>query len=187
MNVTDIPCPAWLISDTHFGHYGILDLGKRREWMIVDTLTAMHEVMFRHWQMSVAPEQTVLHLGDHITALPQRHAAIAEHLSGRILLVSGNHDHPTPPGIVAAYEAVRFRLPDGRQVLAVHDPEHAESLVHDADALVLHGHLHGDAPRRSLPAPIEARRFDCSMDRLRIPGPVPMATLVRLINERKST
>jgi calcineurin-like phosphoesterase family protein len=168
-----IGCPDWIVSDTHFGQFSILDLEDRRTWMQVANLAAMHEAMFAAWVATVRPHDVVLHLGDHITAPPSRRQAIADRLCGTIILVAGNHDVETAiPGVAATYPAVRFQTPDGRQVLAVHDPADAVGIATETDVIILHGHLHGHAPRRPLPKEIGHRCFDCSMDRLRCRGPV---------------
>jgi len=178
-----IRCPDFVVSDTHFGQHSILDLEHRHAWMGVANLVAMHEMMIAHWRATVGMSHTVLHLGDHITAPPHRQAAIADQLTGRIILVTGNHDMPTK-GVMAEHPAVRFALPDGRIVLAVHDPAQAATYVSPSDALILHGHLHGKPPMRSLPAAIAIRCFDCSMDALRHPGPIALTDLIARICQR---
>jgi calcineurin-like phosphoesterase family protein len=177
MTVTTIAPPDFIVSDTHFGQHSIIDQADRRSWMGVARLTDMHLRMFAAWRAVVGPDQVVLHLGDHITAPQQRCAAIAAELSGHIILVDGNHDH-TVPGVQARYEAVRFRLADGRQVLGVHDPADADRYAVAEDAIILHGHLHGLPSVRTLPLRIQTRCIDCSMDALRQPGPVPLSCVV---------
>lgn len=140
-------------------------------------LGSMHEAMISHWRQTVAVHQTVLHIGDHITAPPHRHAGIADRLTGQIILVRGNHDGPTR-GVLATHDAVRFLLPDGRQVLAIHDPADADGLAMPSDTIIMHGHLHGHPPPRPLPAGIANRCIDCSMDALRELAPVPLSMVV---------
>lgn len=179
MSAVDIPVPDFVVSDTHFGQHSILDQADRRTWLGVARIADMHARMFTAWRTAVRPDQVVLHLGDHITAPPNRQAAIAAELTGTIILVDGNHDHEVP-GVHARYPAVRFRLPDGRQILGVHDPAHAERYAVPDDVLILHGHLHGMRPTQPLPPAIASRCIDCSMDALRQPGPIAVSTLLGL-------
>lgn len=93
------PENTWVISDTHWGHDNIVGFCDRPE---------NHEdIMVAHWQATVPPEATVLHLGD----LSYRNNAyfrsvIAPKLPGEKLLVKGNHDKQRG----AFYKTAEFKV-----------------------------------------------------------------------------
>jgi calcineurin-like phosphoesterase family protein len=78
-----------LISDTHFGHAGIIKLCARP----FADVNEMDETMRASWNAVVRPDDTVIHLGDFAyryadDKLPKLFAS----LNGRKHLVRGNHD-----------------------------------------------------------------------------------------------
>lgn len=75
---------TYIITDTHFDHKGLIDLvGRPKDF---------EKKIIKHWQKTVKPGDTIIHLGD--VALG-RDAEAHEHikgLPGRKILVRGNHD-----------------------------------------------------------------------------------------------
>lgn len=83
---------VFLISDTHFGHYGVCkflnqDGSKMRPW---DNPEEMDEAMIQYWNETVSPKDTVYHLGDYV--INRRAMKTASQLHGRKCLIKGNHD-----------------------------------------------------------------------------------------------
>lgn len=78
-------------ADTHFGHAGIIALGKR-PFPDRDS-RAMDEGLIGLWNARVRPDDDVWHLGDFaFGAKGARLRAIFERLNGNKRLVRGNHD-----------------------------------------------------------------------------------------------
>ncbi len=83
---------VFLISDTHFGHYGVCkflnqDGSKMRPW---DNPEEMDEAMIQYWNETVRPKDTVYHLGDYV--INRRAMKTSSQLHGRKCLIKGNHD-----------------------------------------------------------------------------------------------
>lgn len=78
----------FFISDTHFGHKGILTYeAKARPF---DTIEAMNEHLISNWNKVVGPKDKVFHLGDAVFG--KRNLHLLGELNGRIHLILGNHD-----------------------------------------------------------------------------------------------
>lgn len=83
---------VFFISDTHFGHKGIVqflrdDGTKLRPWQTVEE---MDEVLVENWNKVVGPSDRVYHLGD--VAINRRCLPVLGRLKGRKKLIRGNHD-----------------------------------------------------------------------------------------------
>ena len=76
----------YFIADTHFGD----DALRRYENRPFETTEEMDAAMIAGWNKTVDAQDTIYHLGDFGAA--GREAEIVRQLSGRILLVKGNHD-----------------------------------------------------------------------------------------------
>lgn len=82
----------FFISDTHFGHRGIVtflrsDGEKLRPW---NTTEEMDEALVASWNRVVSPKDKIFHLGDVV--INRRCLPIVSRLNGRKYLVRGNHD-----------------------------------------------------------------------------------------------
>lgn len=90
-------------SDTHFGHEAIIRLAKRPFTSVLE----MDAALITGWNATVAPGDTVYHLGDfcHRASLGAR--VYRERLNGRIHLVAGNHDQVTVARHAHLFESVR--------------------------------------------------------------------------------
>ena len=129
---------VWLISDTHFGHAGIMRHCRPQ----FSSVEEMDEHMIERWCATVGPTDLVYHLGDF--AWRASHAeAIRPRLTGTIRLVVGNHDDI--PRLTAArlFQRVEmWRVLPEFGVLLSHVPMRGEQLryvQHNA-----HGHVHGN-------------------------------------------
>lgn len=200
--IADIPCPRWIISDTHLGHPPMLGwypwrcrsrglepppLDQRGRPAPTPADVVAHD---RHlvdaWRSVVGPRDVVLHLGDVAWGKVACDRWLRR-LTGVVHVVLGNHDDVADLRAWAASvsRAARFTLPDGRRILCRHAPA-AFSLADAAEYdLLFHGHVHGrpiDQPMHGEPAiapEISAKARDCSMDRWLRWGPVGVDEVVR--------
>lgn len=78
----------WFTSDTHFGHQRIIELCDRP----FDSVEEMNEALVTNWNLIVARNDIVFHLGDFIMGTFMENVAIIERLNGSIHLFPGNHD-----------------------------------------------------------------------------------------------
>lgn len=127
---------TWLISDTHFNHEKIKTYCVRP-----DDFT---EQIIRKWRRNVKPDDLLVHLGDVFIGKTAGWDAIWPALSGRKVLVMGNHDRGRSAswwmrhGFDFACEAMVFR-----RCWLTHEP--AGSRPFDC-AINIHGHLHNFDP-----------------------------------------
>lgn len=200
--VVEIPCPKWIISDTHLSHPPMLGWYPWRcrsrglEPPPVDArgrpsptpadVAAHDRHLAESWRSVVGPRDVVLHLGDVAWGKVACDRWLRR-LTGVVHVVQGNHDDVADlTGWAASVSrAARFTLPDGRRVLCRHAPAAftaADAAEYD---LLFHGHVHGrpiDQPMHGEPAiapEISAKARDCSMDRWLRWGPVGVDEVVR--------
>ncbi|MBR3396284.1 MAG: hypothetical protein IKG70_00335 [Lachnospiraceae bacterium] len=129
------------IADMHFGYESIIAFDNRP----FDTAEDMTEAMIRNWNGTVAPDDLTYILGDFASAPPDECCSILERLSGKKVLITGNHDAPD------AVDAMRGLLEDvtgyceitdgSERVVLCHYPilmfnSHQMSWCH------LYGHVH---------------------------------------------
>lgn len=76
----------WFTADHHFGHKRIIELAQRP----FASVEEMDEEMIKRWNLLVAPEDLVYHLGDFAFA---DHQPYLDRLNGQKSLILGNHDH----------------------------------------------------------------------------------------------
>lgn len=77
----------WFTSDPHFGHRNVISLCKRP----FNSLEHMHSVMISNWNSVVAPEDTIIIVGDFSLSTKDA-VAYGPALNGTKWLVPGNHD-----------------------------------------------------------------------------------------------
>jgi calcineurin-like phosphoesterase family protein len=82
----------FLISDTHFGHAGILNF-KRADGSPVRAFSCVEEMddhMIKRWNSVVRPGDKVYHLGD--VAMQDKYIKKIQYCNGEKRLIRGNHD-----------------------------------------------------------------------------------------------
>lgn len=128
---------TWLISDTHFGHSGILRFGQR---------PASHElIMLSEWIDRVPEDGVVLHLGDVFMGSKgkaRRWAKVLSRLPGRKYVIVGNHDENLQAIEQAGFETIPPFWQDG--VWFTHEP--LNMVMHarlEGDEAVWHTNVHG--------------------------------------------
>jgi calcineurin-like phosphoesterase family protein len=119
----------------------------------------MDEALVERWNATVAPEDTVWHLGDFAVRVGEaRAAALLSRLHGAKHLIAGNVDGAkirALPGWASVRDYAELTLADRRFVLC-HYPLRAWNGQHRG-AIDLHGHSHG----RLKPLP---RQVDVGVD-----------------------
>lgn len=175
----DIPVPQWVISDTHFGHDNILQYCPwRQSW--AKSVQEHDAALIAAWRALVQPDDWVLHLGD-VALGPRDYAAtIRRQLTGRIIVVRGNHDRSLSVMRDAGYDFVKSAVRvehEGHQWICRHNP--AAFSVREAaiSKRLLHGHCHGNGISSTIHASIRARALDCSLDALHSVAPVPWSSV----------
>lgn len=132
---------VFFTSDTHFGHGGALGRFRRPFASVAE----MDEAMVANWNATVAPDDTVWHLGDF--ALHRKADAMADllaRLNGVKHLVAGNNDGPDTLAL-AGWSSVRSYAEiviDDTRLVMCHYAFRTWNGMHKG-ALNLHGHSHG--------------------------------------------
>jgi calcineurin-like phosphoesterase family protein len=93
---------TWFTSDTHFGHEGIIRLA-RRPFRSVEEMDA---ALITSWNATVAPGDTVWHMGDFCHRASLEPHVYRARLNGRIHLITGNHDQRTVKRFAHIFESV---------------------------------------------------------------------------------
>lgn len=78
----------WFISDTHFGHRGIINYEKEKRPFA--TIQEHDEELVKRWNEVVRDDDKVYHIGDF--CINRSALQIAKRLKGRKILIMGNHD-----------------------------------------------------------------------------------------------
>lgn len=142
-------------SDTHFGHYNIIEFCNRPFWhtVVVDggwswgpteahepDVEAMNEALIDNWNSHVDQSDEVWVVGDFAMGHRKTTVPLAKRLHGRKFLVPGNHDnvhhmYPKWRKFVGLYEDAGFTILDsqvtteidGTEVLVCHFPYFGDS------------------------------------------------------------
>jgi calcineurin-like phosphoesterase family protein len=80
----------FFISDTHFGHRGIIEFSGTKEFRKFNSIEEHDAELVKRWNSVVTKRDTVWHLGD--VCFGARNLHILEQLNGYKKLVLGNHD-----------------------------------------------------------------------------------------------
>lgn len=131
---------TFLVSDTHFGHQGIVQFmgnngTKLRPWT---TTEEMDEAMVENWNKVVGPKDKVYHEGDAV--INRKHLRTLGRLNGDKILIRGNHDIFRLEEYLPYFRDVRGSHKLGDFVLS-HIPLHPDSVARWCKGNI-HGHLH---------------------------------------------
>jgi calcineurin-like phosphoesterase family protein len=132
---------VYFTSDTHFGDPRVLRLDRRP----FPNLVAHDEALIARWNETVAPEDTVWHLGDVSLHLPD--SAVAEilaRLNGTKHLIRGNNDGPgtlAQPAFASVSDYREIEV-EGRRLVLCHYAFRTWNGI-GKGVLNLHGHSHG--------------------------------------------
>jgi len=136
----------WFTSDTHFGHERIIKLARRP----FKSVEEMDETLARRWNECVMPGDTVYHLGDVAFGSEKKQREILSSLSGRKILVYGNHEKNlallAECGFKEQYPCLTVQI-YGTPVYLVHEPPPALEALPPRCMHCLHGHNHNKKSR----------------------------------------
>jgi calcineurin-like phosphoesterase family protein len=144
----------YLIADTHFGHYNIIEY-ENRPFL---TAEEMDEYMIEMWNDTVCPHDTVLHLGDFFLTNTKRQLEIMDRLNGKIILIRGNHDGQSRTKLVErlgfkeVYDSFTLMVNDYTFVLTHRPMELSiedELYFKSHNIINIHGHVHGVKEEKS--------------------------------------
>lgn len=139
----------FLISDTHFGHKGILEFnakrgeGKERPFASVEE---MDEFMIEKWNSVVGPQDKVYHLGD--VCIPRKGLKHLARCNGKKRLIKGNHDIFRVREYAEYFEDIRAYHTLEKFVLS-HIPLHP-TFVEERWKGNIHGHLHSESVTKTV-------------------------------------
>ena len=135
----------WLITDTHFGHEFLRQLGVRPQNYEKRILTS--------WKKMVNPMDTVIHLGDLAFKPETPMGQMIPNLPGHKILVLGNHDYGFNRYLKMGFDLVTDKILltyNGQEIIFSHIPvpmEKWQMCDNPFKAVNIHGHLHGDRHR----------------------------------------
>lgn len=128
----------WVTADQHFGHANIIRLCRRP----FGDVKEMDDEMVRLWNESVAPEDTVFHLGDFAFGRKRANDLLCA-LNGVKHLIKGNHDPKEDlPGWASVQHYREVYVGDQKSAVMCHYAmEDWHGMVRGN--VMLHGHSHG--------------------------------------------
>jgi len=133
---------VYFTADTHFGHAGILHACKRP----FASIGEHDELVVEAWNATVAPGDTVYHLGDFALGPAEAAERIFRRLNGRKCLVAGNHDKRSRRLPWAEqHDGIREVSVESRHLVLCHYPLRSWTRAFRG-SLHLFGHTHGKLP-----------------------------------------
>ncbi len=124
---------TYFISDTHFGHFKIIEYGQRP----FKTLDEMHASMIERWNAVVTDQDTVYHLGD--VCFGAEYLPLMDKLNGaKKILILGNHDNLPIEDYLLYFDEVHGMTKVAGFWLT-HCPMHDSQLFGKKN---IHGHVH---------------------------------------------
>lgn len=157
----------YCIGDTHFGHKNIISFEPEKRPFA--SIEEHNEQLVRNWNETVKPDDTVIHLGD--VFFRKESQSYAKRLSGKKILVMGNHDHYLK---ASEYEEI-FDTVCGvytrKNVIMTHYPVHESQFYRYK--LNIHGHTHS----RCIP---DKRYFNASVENIGL-KPIPLNDILKNI------
>lgn len=128
---------VYFISDTHFGHRGILSFPATKPYRPFATIEEHDEALIERWNGLVQSQDIVFHLGDF--CFGKRNIAIASRLNGNKRLIMGNHDMYASEEYLRYFEHL-YGAYEFKGMLLSHMPVHPNQLCRYY--MNVHGHLH---------------------------------------------
>ena len=128
---------VFFISDTHFGHRGILSFDATRPFRPFATIEEHDEELIRRWNDTVGKRDIVWHLGDF--CFGKRNLPIAGRLNGSKRLVMGNHDMYASEDYLEYFDHL-YGVAEYKGMVLSHIPVHPSQFPRYF--MNVHGHLH---------------------------------------------
>ncbi len=135
---------TFFIADNHFGHKNVIEFEKEDGELLRNFLTLddMHEHMIEKWNNVVKLHDTVYVLGDVV--INRKAFPLLHKLSGRKILVKGNHDIFPIMDYLEYFDDVRaYKVLTADGIICSHIPIHPDSL--ERWKFNVHGHLHNNS------------------------------------------
>ena len=129
----------FFISDTHFGHRGIITFTSTKPFRPFGTVEEYDAELVRRWNSAVGKKDTVWHLGDF--CFSKRNLAIAGELNGSKKLVMGNHDMYATADYLQYFTRVQGAV-EFKGAILTHIPVHPSQF--SRYFMNVHGHLHSE-------------------------------------------
>lgn len=169
----------YLISDSHFWHRNII-LYERSH--VFENLEQMHKCIVGNWRKTVKEEDTIYHLGDVFLCGFKWAEFTAKNLTGRKILIKGNHDNFTNTQYQRLGFAELHKTPiilDDKFILT-HAPIPNEVMNSEySNYINIHGHLHG----KSYPETFDPKyHYNVSVENIGY-TPISLDELHRLFDE----
>src|SRR6266566_9935872 len=131
---------VFFISDTHFGHRGIITFSGTKPFRPFATIEEHDAELVRRWKSIVGNKDIVWHLGDFCSG--KRNLSIAGELIGSKKLVMGNHDMSATADYLQYFTRVQCAV-EFEGAILTHVPVHPSPF--SRYLMNVHGHLHADA------------------------------------------
>ncbi len=131
----------FFISDTHFGHKGILtfeDKDGKPVRNFIDIIE-MHTVMIENWNRVVTPKDKIYHLGD--VAFSKAGLQLLALLNGKKRLIRGNHDLYKTRLYMEHFQEI-YGVRQINNYWLTHVPMHPDCVNTKRVIANIHGHLH---------------------------------------------
>ncbi len=128
---------TFFISDTHFGHKGIINFSSTKPFRPFKTIEEHDAELVRRWNSVVGKKDRVFHLGDF--CFGKRNLEVAAQLNGDKRLVMGNHDTYATEDYLKYFNKLYGACQFDNCILT-HVPVHPREL--GRFPMNVHGHLH---------------------------------------------
>lgn len=160
---------TYLISDTHFDHYRIMEHCNRP----FESVEEMNDTLVKNWNETVNPQDTVYHIGD----ICRYHNPFEwlEKLNGNIIVIRGGHDRVIPRRLARPYDTINI---DGIDFYLVHDPLYVPP---EWIGWTIHGHIHNNDLKHYPFLNRAKRRVNVSVEVIGY-RPVSLAAILKYVN-----
>ncbi len=158
---------VFFISDTHFGHRGIISFESTKPFRPFESIEEHDAELVRRWNATVCPKDIVWHLGDF--CFGARNIPIAGELNGSKRLIMGNHDIYAADNYLKYFDKI-FGCCEYKGMILSHVPVHESQM--DRWYMNVHGHLHTKLVLKQDGTP-DSRYFNASCEQINL-TPVPL-------------
>jgi calcineurin-like phosphoesterase family protein len=161
---------VFFISDTHFGHRGIISFESTKPFRPFETIEEHDAELVSRWNADVRPKDIVWHLGDF--CFGRRNLHIAAELNGKKRLIMGNHDIYGADEYLKYFEKL-YGCVEYKGMLLSHMPVHPNQLE-KRYYMNVHGHLHTNHVMKPLcKVQRDYRYFNASCEQINL-TPIPL-------------
>ena len=130
------------ISDLHLGHANVIKFDNRP----FENLEDMHKTITTNWNEVTDKDDTVFILGDFCWETEQGWEKYLKALSGKKVLIQGNHDIKSPSKNIRKYfldiKDYKEITDNGRHIILKHTPDPMHKAAYNPNCYMLYGHVH---------------------------------------------